>query len=402
MIKNLRRRFILTSMVAVVIVISIMMVVINIVNYTQIVNSADNVLELLEENGGFFPQREMKPPPNMTMTAETPYESRFFTVFINNSGEVAMINTGSIAAVGSKDAVEMATTILDSGKISGFSGVYRYSVSSSQLGSMVIFLDRSRELDSLNNTLITSLGVAVCAIVGIFFLVLIFSKRAVRPIAESYARQKRFITDASHELKTPLAVINASTEVLELTSGENEWTKSIHNQVERLASLTEGMVALTRLDEESNKLMMTEFSMSDAVAESVEPFVALASQEGKTITADIQQGLSYSGNEDSIRKLLGILIDNAIKYSTPNSEIGVTMKASGKSVLLQVKNQAQSTEKGPHDEMFERFYRADSSRSDIKGYGIGLSIAREICRVHKGQISARSDDGVSLIITASL
>lgn len=222
-------------------------------------------------------------------------------------------------------------------------------------------------------------------------------------MAESYAKQKRFITDAGHELKTPLTIISSNTDVLEMTQGENEWTASIKSQVKRLAKLTNDLVSLSRLDEENSKLIMTDFSLSDAVTEALEPYKKLAEQNGKRLDAFVQLNISYTGNEDSIRKLVGILADNAIKYSSVGGAITVSLKQSGRGAALQFSNPVDSIEKGNHDIMFERFYRSDESRSsETGGYGIGLSIAKAIVLSHRGKIGARSDDGRSLIITVNL
>ena len=232
---------------------------------------------------------------------------------------------------------------------------------------------------------------------------LLLSKRAIKPIADSYEKQKHFITDAGHELKTPLTVISASADVLEMTQGENEWTQSIRNQVVRLTELTNSLVSLARMDEHDSKLLMTDFSISDAVTESLEPFSRLASQQGKHVEMNIQKNISFDGNEESIRKLVGILIDNAIKYSGEKGEIAVTLKSVSRGPMLQMKNSVDEISKGNHDELFERFYRGDASRSsEIGGYGIGLSIAKAIVCAHKGKITARSEDGKSLLISVLL
>ena len=252
----------------------------------------------------------------------------------------------------------------------------------------------------LNST--TGMGVAT---ISLALAIGQFTWGAIQPIAESYEKQKHFITDAGHELKTPLAVISANTEVLEMTEGENEWTQSIKNQVARLTEMTNNLVALARMDEHESKMLMTDFSVSDAVSESLEPFFAVAEQKGKPIAADIQRGLTLCGNEDAIRKLVGILADNAIKYGMDGETIQLSLRAAGRGIALQTKNFVEGgVEKGSHEELFERFYRGDASHSStqVAGYGIGLSMVRAIAAAHKGKISAKSDDGRSLTITVSL
>ncbi len=219
-------------------------------------------------------------------------------------------------------------------------------------------------------------------------------------MAESYEKQRRFITDAGHELKTPITVIDTSAEVLELEQGENQWTKSIRHQAARLASLTENLISLSRMDE-SSSLAMVDFSLSDAVEESADALRALLETGGRSLRMDIEPHISCRGSEQHIRRLVGILLDNASKYAVPDSEIMLSLKKQGKSAVLICENQADDVAPGDHDEFFERFYRADASRSsETGGHGIGLSMARAIVQAHRGKISAFSPDGHTVTLTA--
>ena len=219
----------------------------------------------------------------------------------------------------------------------------------------------------------------------------------VKPVAESYEKQKRFITDASHEIKTPLTIIDANTEVLEMTGGENQWTKSTRKQIARLTSLTEKLVFLSRMDEESTQLEMTDFAISDAVIDTAEPFVSYAASRGKTLELDIAPDLTYHGNEGCIRQCVSLLLDNAVKYSTENGKLRLTFHKQGRALALTVWNTTDPIPVGRHDELFERFYRPDSSRNTkTGGHGIGLSVVHAIATAHKGKISAKSEDGNSL------
>ncbi|MEA4894974.1 MAG: HAMP domain-containing sensor histidine kinase [Oscillospiraceae bacterium] len=412
MIKKLQRRFIIISVCAVSAVLFVIMSGICVSNYTEIIADADSTLEMLTENNGNYPKFDKNikdgdfgtgSRPGQTMSPEAPFETRFFVAYLDESGEVSSVNTGSIAAVATDEAIEYAEKVVRSGRQNGFVGVYRYSVSKSGSGSLVVFLDCSRGLNLFQRFFETSLAVSLIGIFGVFVIVLLMSKRAIKPIADSYEKQKHFITDASHELKTPLTVINASTEVLEMTQGESEWTQSIRNQVARLTELTNSLVSLARMDEHDNRLIMTDFSLSDAVTESLDSFSILARQQGKTFRTNIRKNVSYEGNEEEIRRLVVVLADNAVKYSGEKGEITVTLKTGPKGPLLLVTNTVDEIKKGSHDELFERFYRGDPSHnSEIGGFGIGLSIARAIVSAHKGKISARSEDGKSLAISVQL
>lgn len=318
-------------------------------------------------------------------------------------GTVFSVDTGRIAAVSSEEAAEYAAQLYAQGKTGGFFENYKYQAHACNEGIMYIFLDCNEELETFYSFLFVSILASLIGILLVFALVLFFSKLAVRPVAESYEKQKQFITDASHEIKTPLTVIDANTEVLEMESGENEWTKSIKNQVKRLASLTEKLVFLSRMEEENAALQMADFSLSEAILQTAQPYEAIAEVQGKTLSLEIERNVSYYGNEASLRQLISLLLDNAMKYSNPGGSIAVQFRTAGKNKVLSVKNTVSHIQKGKLDMLFERFYRLDSSRSSqTGGYGIGLSVARAIVTAHKGKISAQSDDGRSILFTIVL
>lgn len=218
-------------------------------------------------------------------------------------------------------------------------------------------------------------------------------------MAESYEKQRQFITDASHEIKTPLTIIDANIEVLEMEHGENQWTKSTRNQVKRLTSLTQQLITLSKMDEEKNILERVEFSLSDAVLESVKSFEALIKTQNKKMDVEIEEDIFYFGDEMTIRQMIGILMDNAVKYSIDEGRIRVLLKRKGKKVQLQFFNETEAIPQGKQDVLFERFYRLDTSRnSETGGSGIGLSVAKAIVVSNKGKISAYSTDGNSLTV----
>ena len=310
---------------------------------------------------------------------------------------------------------------------SGFADNYKYLTVDEDGSTMYIFLSCQRELSTIKTYILASVGISVFGLLVVFVMIYFFSGKILKPVSESYEKQKRFITDASHEIKTPLTIIDANTEVIEMMEGENEWTSSTRKQVARLTSLTEKLVFLSRMDEEATKLEMLEFSLSDAILDTAEPFKAVAGTKGKKLTIDVTDGIQYTGDEKTIRQLVSILLDNAIKYSgcssiscekatqiqnncvttiDPTPEIELTMRASGKNRIITVWNTVDDTaniKKGRQDMLFERFYRTDASRnSKTGGFGIGLSAAYAIVKAHKGKITAESKDGQSIKFTIVL
>ena len=237
----------------------------------------------------------------------------------------------------------------------------------------------------------------------VLFLVALFSfllsKKAVRPMVQAYKKQNAFITDASHELKTPLAIIKTSTDVLEMENGECKWTGNIHKQVNRLNELIGNLISLTKLDE-SDELEKFEFSFSDILSESVTDVKDYALSLNKNIIANIEKGISFKGNEELIRKVIYILLDNSIKYAKENSDINVNLSRQNRRIVFTIENEADNLEIKNYNVLFERFYRSDSSRnSKTGGYGIGLSIAQSIVLKHRGRISADSFDGKKIIFS---
>lgn len=425
MIKKLQRKFIISAMAAVTIVLAIIMIIVNCVNYVNIRKSANNLLNILEDNNGVFPKlydnifenseknnsdhindRDKdiynnggSRPPEMDISKETPFQIRYFTVELNGNGNIYRIDTGKIAAISTETAKEYAFELYKNGNKEGIKDCYIYRAVKVGNNTMYIFLNVENDLNNFRTFLWTSVAVSFVGIVFVLILIVIFSKRIVSPIAQSYEKQKVFITDASHEIKTPLAVIEADTEVIEIEGGESQWTKSIKEQVGKLSELTEKLVFLAKMDEEKNTFEMREISLSETVAEVAEGFKALAKAQEKKYDIDVNEKVSINADEKAIRQLLSILIENAFKYSDEAGNIVVSLKQSGKSKEVIVKNTAENLKKGDLNILFERFYRLDSSRnSDTGGSGIGLSVAKAIVEAHKGKIKAYSRDGKEMIV----
>ncbi|MGN0823645.1 MAG: sensor histidine kinase [Candidatus Coproplasma sp.] len=412
MIKKLRKKFIIVATCSVLAVLILIVGIINIVNYTNVIKNADHIVTLLQEGGGTFgvdgerisengtaqsgQTNDLPRKPISPMSPETPFETRFFTVIIDENGTACTVNTDKIAAVDQTQATAYAISLYENNKDKGFCDNYRYGTTdTADGGTMYIFVDCTKELTSFKNFLLVSIIVAISAFVAVFVLVFFLSGKVMKPVAESYAKQKRFITDASHEIKTPLTIIGANTEILEMQGVENEWTYGIKEQIKRLTSLTEKLVFLARMDEESQTLKATDFSLSDAVEETIKPFSAVAVSKGLTLEGDIQKNISYCGDESMIRQLISLLADNALKYSDENGRITVRLKTVGGKIQLTVSNPAKDLD-GDLSILFERFYRNDKSRnSQTGGHGIGLSVADAIVSAHKGKIAAHAENGIA-------
>lgn len=408
MIKDLRRKFILVAMLSTLVVLTAIMACVNISNYMKVLDRADDMTALLAMNDGKFPgETGQKPdegdkkadPPQKPdgkdhFSAETPFETRYFTVTENSESEITDCDLERIAAVDEDTAEKYAQKISEGSAETGFLEVYRYRVVQEEDEIKYVFLDCQRELTNFRTVLVTTVSVSFLGLAAVFVLVVIFSRMVFRPVEESIQKQKRFITDASHELKTPLTIIDANTEVIEMESGESQWTKSTRKQIQRLSGLVQQLVTLSRLDEEKGLQDIADFNLSEAVSESLQLYETLARTKEKKLISEIEDNIFYVGDERSICQLVGILLDNAVKYSSDKAKISLTLKKKGKKIMLEVYNDAEDLPKGKLDVLFERFYRLDSSRnSETGGSGIGLSVARAIVQAHKGKIMAENKDG---------
>lgn len=370
------------------------------------------------DKAGPWGGRGLKPD---RLSPETPYESRYFSVTFSSDGEIAATDTNRIVSVSESQAAEYARKVYESGRTSGFSGSFRflaYTAEDSPAASqntdsqaqdasasetVILFLDCTRSLGSFRSFLWTSIAMSVAGMAAVFALVLFFSGRVIRPIRESYEKQKRFITDAGHELRTPLTIIDADISVLEMDLGPNDWLSDVKVQTKRLSGLTNDLVYLSRMDEGTGRLEKIDFPISDLVTETVSSYRSRAQIEGKALTADIQPMLSYCGDEKAITKLVNILMDNAMKYSSDKGDIKITLARAGKGVEIAVTNSVDSLDPDMLKHMFDRFYRGDASRNSEKGgYGLGLSIVAAVAAAHGGRAAASAVDPHTIRIAAVL
>lgn len=409
MIKKLQRKFVMIAMLSLTLVMVLLVSSINILNFYQMDHRINGAIRILSDNQGKFPKFEGGKPPRRNpefgfqMNEETPFETRYFTVKVNKGDSISEIDTSHIAAVSSADAAGYAEKVLSAANDGGYTGIYKYAVVEQPYGYMLIFVDCRSQLQTISLFLLISVAVAIGTLLLVFLLVSILSGRAIKPIIINMEKQKQFITDAGHEIKTPLAIISANADVLELTAGANEWIASIRNQIGRLDKLVKNLLMLSKMDEDNIQLMFHDFDISKAVTEIAGSFEALAEAQGKKLELHITPGLLFHGDESSIHQLISTLTDNAVKYSNKNGVIIISLSAVKKSIKLEIYNTTQDLPVENLDQLFNRFYRADASRSrDTGGYGIGLSIARSVAEAHHGKITVKSEDGKSVCFTVLL
>ena len=357
MIRKLRTKLVAAAMLSLLAVLTVILGVILLTNYRGIVSDADRILDLLADNQGKFPEikadfdwEELGPRHR---SVELGYETRYLEA---REGE----------------------------------------------NTRVIFLDYGAHLFTFHSTLVTSLWVAASGLLAVLLLLLLLSRRIIKPVIEGHEKQKRFITDAGHEIKTPIAIIQADTEVLALETGEeNEWIVDIQTQIKRLSTLTNDLIYLSRMEEEQGRQQFLPLPFSELVAEAAQAFQAVAKRQNKTLSVDVQPMLTLVGEEKSLVQLVSILLDNALKYSPEGGQIALRLSRQGKHLRLSVENTAEVLSKELLENMFDRFYRGDASRNSGQGgYGIGLSIAKAVVQAHRGKLSAAAKGTDRLVITA--
>ncbi|MDC7287016.1 HAMP domain-containing histidine kinase [Blautia schinkii] len=410
MIKTLQKKFILTAMAAVTVLLLFMLGAINGINYWMAESQTEHTLEMLSENDGQFPPQQEplggRPdffPPRSDR--EFTMAARFFLVHLDALGKIMHIDISQIASVNETEAEQLALEVLERETTSGSIDQFKYKISPSGAGNgtVMVFLDTSTQLNSLLMVLAISVCIGLVCWLLMLLLVFLLSKKAIKPIALSLEKQKQFVTNAGHEIKTPLAIILANTDALELHKGESKWSRNIRTQTIRLNGLMQNLLTLSKMEEGTAKLQGDDFCASRLLEETLHPYYEMAALNHVSIQAEIQPEIMLHADQGHITQLFSILFDNAVKYTNPGGQITVTFQKPDKSAVLQVKNTCTALPEGEPEKLFDRFYRDDSARTQKSGgYGIGLSVAKAIAESCKGSIRAAYEEGSVVCFTVRL
>ncbi len=394
MLKKLRWKFVLMATgISFIVLIGICITVLTITN-TYILNKSDQMLNMLVEIE--YDLNEDYVPESTIVSREFAFSTRFFVVFTDENRTIIDTNKQQIKAV-DQLGIESYISVIDPSVEKGIIDDYRYLIMNTEQGYTYVFLDIEEDMQMYDIFVFFSFLIACLALMTIFLLSAFVSKRAIRPITQSIESQKRFITDASHELKTPLAIIKADTDIIEMDYGEDEWTQSIKDEIDKMDTLIKSLILLSSFDENDKELLKTSFSLSDALEETLKSFLPSLKNKQITLNTNIAGEISYLGNEESIRNLFAILLDNAIHHAPEQSNIRIALNRYGKTISIE--NDCDPMKPGSYNQWFERFYREDASRNSAKkGFGIGLSIAKNICDRHNIKILAKSETGKTVTI----
>ena len=390
MFRKLRIQLIMIATVAVVIMLISVIGVLNASKYAISENRINKILDLLSDNDGVLPDEDMiEKILGKKTNSDNIIQYRYFSEQVDESNKVITMNTEHIANLSDTDVVFYVKKILTGGKTygnftttEGQRFAYKLNINELDEGKLIVVLDITRYSEDRADLIETSVFIFFSNLIFFIVIFIIFSGRVMMPFMENYRNQRAFITNASHELKTPIAIISANNELSEMLTGENEWTQSTKEQIQRLTELINRLVVLARFEEKTN-VEAINLNFSDIVERSSKSFKSLAVKGGKNFESDIQKEIFISGDQGAIYELVNILIDNANKYCDEGGTIGVRLSQQG----LTFKKAKLVVYNIDYTKFFERFYREDKSHnSSISGYGVGLSIARNIINRHKGKI----------------
>ena len=408
MFRKLRIRFIAIASLAILIVLFSVVGVLISARHIQTVNEINKILTLISDNGGTFPSvSKATSELGNTASVDTLFQYRYFSAVIDEDGNITSLNSSSISDLTDEQVESYLTKINKSGDTSGDfrynNHTYSYLVTDeSDDSKLIVVLDSTNQVEE-NMTLVhLTLWMSGVSFAFFVLMVSIFSGRVIEPFIRNYERQRRFITNAGHELKTPLAIISANNELVEMMNGESEWTKSTNDQVERMTGLINSLVAMARLEEQP-EVVLTDLNFSAIAEDAAEDFKGLVIKDGKQFVMEIQPDIYVKAEEKSLFELVTLLVDNANKYCDAGGTVSVKLSKANRlsKARLEISNTYVEGKNVDYSKFFERFYREDESHNNKKsGYGIGLSMAQTMVKLFKGSISVSySGDTITFLVS---
>jgi signal transduction histidine kinase len=404
--KKLRKKIVLGVFMSTTVVFALTVLIMGMAFHARLARQADQMTDILIKNNGTMPSvselHKLEPsqrPIDFSFEKESLYRLRYFSVKF--SGDSATCDLSHVATVNEDTAVKMANKAKAGGKELGYIDDFRFRVSND--GTLVVFLDYSNELSGIGQIVVLLIIVSAFFVATITLLFWFLSKRIVRPFEENSRMQKQFITDASHELKTPLAIISANAEVLAYKDGENEWINNITSQVKRISELVNELLALNRLEEVEEIADIEPVDLSQKVNEIADTFEQVFAGKNAELVREIQPDVILNCNPAQLERLVSVLIENSSKYVSDNGEVRITLRKDMRHTYLTIFNTCETDPDTDYSHLFDRFYRPDSSRtSKTGGHGVGLSIAKRIVTLHNGTIEAvPADDGLAFRVRLS-
>ncbi len=412
MFKQLRNRFLILNLI----IISIMMIFsftsIYLITYKNVRNDINMEMKKLSDFDRKLYNSQKEPKldidnspkePKLDNNNEEPHMERSisFTLTLDNNKKLTSYSSifdmeESFYKLAKEKALSENS---NKGRFKLYDTYWEFVIKKSpdNFGYKIVFLDITSMYSYLTHLIYTFLAVALAMLIAIFFISKFFANKSIKPIKESFERQKQFIADASHELKTPLTVINTNTDVLlshheDTIKNQSKWIYYIKSEVERMTKLTNDLLYLAQVDYSDIKLISTDFDLSETIENVILTMEASIFENNILFDYNIEPNVIIHGNSEQIKQVVMILLDNALKYTDSKGKISLSLKKYNNKTMLAISNTGKGIPKEDLDKIFDRFYRVNKSRSrDSGGYGLGLSIAKAIVEQHHGKITVKSN-----------
>ena len=428
MIRRLRRRMILVVLAGLLLASAGLVAAINWMNWNSLEQQADQVLDMLAENNGQRPMPfdgESQRAPVRPEGTQPPERGLWEQKYIRNRGSKALMNAASMTnfytavideggqvlswysdrtdLYTDQEIADMALWAVQAGRDRGRNDTRFYCLTEKDGERLLIVVDSRLEIQNAESVLRLTVLVAVIEDALLSAGAVWLIRKMVKPVDEAMEKQKQFVWDASHELKTPLAVISANADVLAAEAGESKPLQYIQSEVRRTDSLIQNLLTLARMEKGTVQAEHAKFDLSRALLEVALPFESAVFEDGKTLDMDIPDGIEYTGDQEMIKQLAVILLSNAQKYSDDGGKIRVSLEAKGEKRILRVHNTGPVIPPEAQQRIFDRFYRVDSSHNrEVEGNGLGLSIAQNIVSLHRGKITVHSAENEGTEFTVTL
>ena len=413
MAKVLKKRFVLFAMIAVSVLLTVLLSAINIFNVIFVNNEIEETVFFLATRGDMPFNKEPAGTPEhkdnkkdffrRPMNEDTLMSSRHFLVFLDSENNILFVDSEQISSVDSDTAKQIAEDAIKNNSFDGYSQGFKYatvisdSISPQEHSSVMVFLDVTDQYRNVGYVLLLSIALGFAAWILMLILVIFISGKAIKPIVENIEQQKTFITNAGHEIKTPLAIISANTDAMELYNGKTKWSENIRSQVDRLSGLMQNLLLLSKSDEGVILGETEDINVSQLLVDVIEPYYQLCEAQSKAIELKLEDEVHFSAVPENLRQLFNVLIDNAVKYSVADGVIKITLEKVNGKIIFVTQNNCSSLPSVSPEKLFDRFYRGDDARTQKSGgYGIGLSVAKSITKALGGSVTAEYSDNNSI------
>ncbi|NLK96437.1 MAG: HAMP domain-containing histidine kinase [Clostridiales bacterium] len=393
MFKKLKIKFILTTMI---LMTSIVLIILGIIYGSAKKNNENMLFSQMNNPNGFM---DIEPENN---NQKKQYNEGIFVIYNLASNDLKYTTSYDIEE---SKITELVKNAISSNKERGFiksdDEKYAYNIKATPQIIQILLKDSSIYDEAMTKLNITSIIILIISIGLMFIVSLLLARNAIKPVEAAYNSQKQFIADASHELKTPLAIIKTNLDIIEenkedYIKNQNKWLQYISMQTERMSNLVNNLLFLAKIDNNENIGIESEFDLSDTIIKQILAFEAVLYENSLELKCNIKENIKIKGDKESINQLIGILVDNAIKHAYKNTEIVISLYENKQKIILTVQNKGENISEEDAEKIFERFYRVDKSRDREKGgYGLGLAIAKSIVEKFKGKIMAESLNNVT-------